>query len=367
MSDGPVIHEIGVVHGGQTRRQYLEIAGGSPTRRGCVAIVAASTAFVAPSPASAAAVVTADQPDAERGRRRRAEAPPPLSKPPRLLRFVEATPPASLARSGRADVVLTIDVDDKGQVTDVAVAQSAGAGVRRRRRSRRRASSRSSRARRRASRCRCESRYSLPLRARSRRAPRRRPPTRRCAGGRRRTAPLRTGLVLRKGDRVADRRRVDVVATAPRAQRDRTTTGGSPSTRCRPARTRLQLRGPGTSPADTPVTFTPGKRLALTIHAEAQGALHLGRCAAGARWSRPSSRRLTGRGDQAHPGHAGRHAEGGAEPARRRARPVRHRPAAGVGIVARRHARLRRRRRHPDAVPLRRAALDGQQRDGRQR
>ena len=51
----------------------------------------------------------------------------------------------------------------------------------------------------------------------------------------------------------------------------------------------------------------------------------------------------------------------------RRARALRHRPAGGVGIVARRHARLRRRRRDPDAVPLRRAALDGQQRDGASR
>jgi TonB family protein len=54
--------------------------------------------------------------------------PPPaaLSKPPRLLHFVQATPPASLGGLTEAEVVLTIDVDEAGQVTAVAVAQSAG-------------------------------------------------------------------------------------------------------------------------------------------------------------------------------------------------------------------------------------------------
>ena len=64
-------------------------------------------------------------PDVDAGAGADAEAPPPLSKPPRLLRFVEATPPASLAADERADVVLTIDIDEQGRVADVAVAKSA--------------------------------------------------------------------------------------------------------------------------------------------------------------------------------------------------------------------------------------------------
>ncbi len=57
-------------------------------------------------------------------------APPPpatLERAPRLLKFVAATPPAELTGRGRVDVVLTIDVDDAGKVTQVAVAKSAGA------------------------------------------------------------------------------------------------------------------------------------------------------------------------------------------------------------------------------------------------
>ena len=68
--------------------------------------------------------------DAGAGPDGEAAAPPPLSKPPRLLRFVEATQPASLAADERADVVLTIDIDDHGRVTDVAVAHVGRAGRR---------------------------------------------------------------------------------------------------------------------------------------------------------------------------------------------------------------------------------------------
>jgi len=57
-------------------------------------------------------------------------APPPppaaLEKPPRLLRFVEAEPPAELTERGRVDVILTIDVDEAGKVSSVTVAQSGG-------------------------------------------------------------------------------------------------------------------------------------------------------------------------------------------------------------------------------------------------
>jgi len=55
-------------------------------------------------------------------------APPELTKPPRLLHFVEAIPPPALATRRSADVVLTIDVDETGKVTHVEVAKPAGDG-----------------------------------------------------------------------------------------------------------------------------------------------------------------------------------------------------------------------------------------------
>jgi len=55
-------------------------------------------------------------------------APPPakLDKPPKLLRFVEAEPPPSLAERRQVDVVLVIDVDLAGKVAKLEVAQSGG-------------------------------------------------------------------------------------------------------------------------------------------------------------------------------------------------------------------------------------------------
>ena len=70
---------------------------------------------------TAAGSAVGAEPAADAGAGPDAEAPPPLSKPPRLLRFVEATPPASLAVDERADVVLAIDIDEHGRVTDVVV------------------------------------------------------------------------------------------------------------------------------------------------------------------------------------------------------------------------------------------------------
>ena len=55
-------------------------------------------------------------------------APLQLTKPPRLIHFVEAQPPPALETRGSAEVVLTIDVDETGQVTRVEVAQPAGDG-----------------------------------------------------------------------------------------------------------------------------------------------------------------------------------------------------------------------------------------------
>jgi TonB family protein len=55
-----------------------------------------------------------------------APAPPALSKPPRLVHFVEATLPPTFTLNEPAEVVLTIDVNDAGKVQSVAVAKSAG-------------------------------------------------------------------------------------------------------------------------------------------------------------------------------------------------------------------------------------------------
>ncbi len=58
--------------------------------------------------------------------RARAAEPPPAFTPPKLIHFVEAVPPASIATRRQAEVVLTIDVDETGKVTSVEVAKPAG-------------------------------------------------------------------------------------------------------------------------------------------------------------------------------------------------------------------------------------------------
>jgi TonB family protein len=58
----------------------------------------------------------------------RADEPARLDKPPRLLHFVEASPPPALAERGHAEVVLGIDVDEHGAVQKVDVLRSAGDG-----------------------------------------------------------------------------------------------------------------------------------------------------------------------------------------------------------------------------------------------
>lgn len=57
-----------------------------------------------------------------------APAPPTLDKPPRLVRFVEAAAPPALASRGHAEVILLIDVNEKGEVERVEVATNAGDG-----------------------------------------------------------------------------------------------------------------------------------------------------------------------------------------------------------------------------------------------
>ena len=56
----------------------------------------------------------------------RAGEPPTLDVPPRLERFVEAEPPPELEERKQVDVVLTIDIDERGGVQSVTVAQSGG-------------------------------------------------------------------------------------------------------------------------------------------------------------------------------------------------------------------------------------------------
>jgi TonB family protein len=58
----------------------------------------------------------------------RADPPPPgkLDKPPKLKRFVEAASPAELAERRRVDVVIALDVDEKGKVGKVELVTSGG-------------------------------------------------------------------------------------------------------------------------------------------------------------------------------------------------------------------------------------------------
>src|SRR6187455_2887619 len=115
---------------GHTQRPGFPVLGRSLTRVRIRLFLSAATALVCvwSTPGSAAGA----EPDVDAGAGAGADAgaepqaPPPLSKPPRLLRFVEAATPASLGEGGRADVVLTIDVDAQGKVTDVAVVKSTG-------------------------------------------------------------------------------------------------------------------------------------------------------------------------------------------------------------------------------------------------
>ena len=156
--------------------------------------------------------------------------------------------------------------------------------------------------------------------------------------------------------------------------------------RQRPRRRRRRRRPPPTAPATSASTPPVGQHTSarrrprdrpqrLQGHAHRRQVAHDHLVRARPRalhldGARRSARRRGGRADPLgrraapHPRHAGRHAQGGAEPARRRALAVRRRAPRRVGLGAARHAHLRRRRLHPDALSLRRPALDGEQRDG---
>jgi TonB family protein len=207
----------------------------------------------------AAALTAAAFPSTAVAAEQDAGAPPParLSKPPRLTHFVEATPPASLGERGRADVILTIDVDDKGAVTTVEVAQSAGAEF--------------DAAALAAARqfvfepaeadghpVAVRITYGYHFLFKPPPAPPAAPVTAPPAAPRAPAVPL-SGTVLRKGDRVP----VAGVAVIVDDGASRSVTGetGRFSFEALPlgAHT-VKLRGPTTAPADTTVTLRPGKR-----------------------------------------------------------------------------------------------------------
>ena len=121
-------------------------------------------------------------------------------------------------------------------------------------------------------------------------------------------------------------------------------------------------RPPRVAKSEFKVTLTAGKSLTTTWYVLARE--RYTSTVRGQRGRRDRRADALRRRAAPHPRHAGRHAQGGAEPPRRGALALRRRPARRVGLGAARHAHLRRRRLHPDALSLRRAALDGEQRDG---
>ena len=298
-----------------------------------------------------------------RRRRHRAAAPAKLDKPPKLLRFVEATPPAALAERGQVDVVLTIDVDEAARSPTSTVAKSARRRLRRGGASRRRASSCSRPARPAASRCRCASPTAIASSTRRRRrrpaaaAPQRaRRPRRRCRS---------TASCCAKGERLP-LPGVSVSSTAARA-RSPTTTAASTSTLPAGEHTVHAARPDVASAADVKLTLTAGKRARGHLVRRAAASATPRRARRSASCRRPSSRRSPA-------------TRSSTSPARRATRSRRcrtcpawraRRSAAALlvvwGSAPQRHAHLRRRRLHPDAVSLRRPALDGEQRDGRRR
>jgi len=200
--------------------------------------------------------------DAGAGAEADAGAPPPLSKPPRLLEFVEAERPASLTEDQRADVVLTIDVDERGHVADVTVAQSAGAEVDR-------AAVAAAR------------RFTFePAEAAGKPVPVRityvyhflpkpppPPPAPAEAAPSAPTAPL-VGIVRRKGDRTPI---AGVAVIARGATRVVTGDDGRFAFDALPVGpTELQLRSPTTAPVDTTVTLTAGKRMEMTVYVDSK-------------------------------------------------------------------------------------------------
>jgi TonB family protein len=188
-----------------------------------------------------------------------AEAPPPLSKPPKLSHFVEAERPASLGADERADVVLAIDVDEHGQVTEVAVVTSAGAELdQAAMAAARRFTFEPAEAGGKPVPVRITYAYHfLPA------APPPPPPVEAAPSAP--TVPL-GGVVLRKGDRVPV---AGVAVIAGGSTRVVTGDDGRFAFEALPVgETTLQFRSPTTTPADTTATLAVGKRLELTVYVD---------------------------------------------------------------------------------------------------
>jgi TonB family protein len=195
---------------------------------------------------------------------------PNLSKPPRLLRFVEATPPAALAERGATDVILNIDIDDKGQVVAVDVVKSGGpefdaAAVA----AARQFEFEPGEANGKPVPVRITYSYHFVLKS-----PPEPPPAPPAAGPEAATAPQGptapiSGRVLRKGDRVPIAG-VAVLADEG-AARSVTDEEGRFAFDALPVGAHtLKLRGATITPVDTTVTTNPGKQLELTFYADSK-------------------------------------------------------------------------------------------------
>ena len=281
---------------------------------------------------------------------------------PSCSRFVEAEPPPALAERGDVDVILTIDVDETGKVVKVDVAQvgrrrlrrgapSGGAPVRvRARRGRRQAGAG-------AHHLPYKFLYKRAAAAAARRAGRAAAPAaRRCPLDGPRAA--RRAIALPLGGVSRHRRRE---RASHHDQRRRPL-----PLRRRPGRHAHVCTCAAPSITKSDVQGHAHRRQALSTHLVRRSARSATarRCAASARWSRPSSRRSRGEELRHIPG-----TQGDTLKAVQNLPGVARAPFGGGQLVVwgsspQRHAHLRRRRLHPDALPLRRPALDGEQRDG---
>jgi TonB family protein len=196
-------------------------------------------------------------------------APPAGFHPPKLIHFVEAVPPESLGGRAEAEVVLTIDVDEKGAVRSVEVARSAGgeegaaldaAAV---------AAAKQfvfepGKADGKAVPVRITYSYKFVMKPV---APP--PPPREEEPQEGPTAPF-AGVVLRRGDRTPVAGVTVVVPVAPGDEREATTDdAGRFSFPALPVGEHaLALRGPNIVPADTTITLHEGKRLDVTTYVD---------------------------------------------------------------------------------------------------
>ena len=275
-----------------------------------------------------------------------AEPAAPAFQPPRLTHFVEAVPPPMADRS-EAEVVLTIDIDEAGKVTKVEVAKPAGGEAgealdRAAVEAARQFVFEPGRAEGRPVPVRITYSYKFVLKPPP---PPAAPPSGAGTATSAPTVPV-SGIVRRRGDCTPVAGVTVIVVVGPGDERRATTDEAGRFAFLCPA-------GRGAHPRAAGARHRSDVDAGRSASGQGARADHLRRRQAAVRLdrARPPSRRrdhrahAVGRRDPAHSRHPGRHAQGGAEPARRGAGAVRHRPAAGVGLGAAGHARLRRRRR----------------------